>query len=489
MGKRIVLILLSFLLLSGGNIYPLRLMVPVEYSTIQAAINNAADGDSVIIQPGTYYENINFNGKNILVGSYQVITGNNVFIGTTIIDGNNNGSVVTFTNNEDSTAVLKGLTLKHGSGKLVISYHSKSVYGGAVYCVAAGPTLDNNVINQNTVFIDTGTCQGYGAGIYCSGSKARIINNTISHNLAYRSNEQNTYFSIGGGIFANESDLLIQGNRISANKAKMGAGIAIQESHVEIENNDIYQNEAFSMAFGGGIGLNSSSSDLFRIIVKNNIIRENIGYYGTGIMCLTTAALIEGNLIYNNSDMAVACQLGFDTLRNNTICNNLGPGLYVSNNAGPVVENSIFWDNAYDEILDVTAGDLQVTCCLVKGGWEGAGNIDANPQFCDPDNNNYTVNFFSPCLPENNSCGVLMGVEEAGCDLLCGDANGDHQVNLADVSYLIVYYFQAGAGPYNADMADLNNNGKIELADIIFLILYINDPAMEVWCDVFSPVE
>lgn len=113
MGKRIVLILFS-LLLSGGNVYPLRLMVPVEYSTIQAAINNAADGDSVIIQPGTYYENINFNGKNILVGSYQVINGNYVFIGTTIIDGNNNGPVVTFTNNEDSTAVLKGLTLKHG---------------------------------------------------------------------------------------------------------------------------------------------------------------------------------------------------------------------------------------------------------------------------------------------------------------------------------------------------------------------------------------
>src|ERR1044071_4292849 len=62
--------------------------VPANQPTIQAAINAAANGDAVQVAAGTYFENINFSGKSIMVTSEQ---GPRV----TIIDGNQAGAVVT----------------------------------------------------------------------------------------------------------------------------------------------------------------------------------------------------------------------------------------------------------------------------------------------------------------------------------------------------------------------------------------------------------
>ena len=51
-------------------------------------------------------KNINFSGKLITVGSLFLITTDTAYISSTIIDGNNNESVVTFINQEGFTAIL-----------------------------------------------------------------------------------------------------------------------------------------------------------------------------------------------------------------------------------------------------------------------------------------------------------------------------------------------------------------------------------------------
>ena len=81
------------------------LNVPDDYPTIQIGIDASANSDTVLVMPGIYFEHINFNGKNIVVGSFILTSGDTSYISQTVIDGNNlYQSVVSFWNGEDSTA-------------------------------------------------------------------------------------------------------------------------------------------------------------------------------------------------------------------------------------------------------------------------------------------------------------------------------------------------------------------------------------------------
>ncbi len=54
--------------------------VPGDYAAIQIAINNSQDGDTVLVSEGTYYENINFKGKGIVVCSKYALNNGNDFL-------------------------------------------------------------------------------------------------------------------------------------------------------------------------------------------------------------------------------------------------------------------------------------------------------------------------------------------------------------------------------------------------------------------------
>ena len=114
--------------------------IPDDYATIQAGIDASNNGDTVLVQPGTYVENINFNGHSIVLGSLFLTTGSSSYISSTIIDGDSSGTVVTVENGEDSTTVITGFTIKNG------------------YSFVAG----------------------YGCGIYCSGSYMKIVISTLT---------------------------------------------------------------------------------------------------------------------------------------------------------------------------------------------------------------------------------------------------------------------------------------------------------------------
>ncbi len=153
--------------------------VPVDQSTIQAGINSAVNSDTVLVQPGTYLENINFIGKNITVGSLFLTTRDTTYISSTIIDGNGTNSVVKIESGEDATAILCGFKLTNG-------YASN---GGGIYCNGSSPTIKNVAISSNSATFE-------GGGIYCNGSSPKLENVTIADNSAG---------SNGGGIYCNNS--------------------------------------------------------------------------------------------------------------------------------------------------------------------------------------------------------------------------------------------------------------------------------------------
>ncbi len=79
--------------------------IPGDYPTIQEGIDHGLDGDTVLVQPGTYYENLNFNGHNVVLASLFLTTGDTTYISTTIIDGDSAGSVITFSHVETAPAI------------------------------------------------------------------------------------------------------------------------------------------------------------------------------------------------------------------------------------------------------------------------------------------------------------------------------------------------------------------------------------------------
>ena len=95
----------------------LRLVGPGKtYTTIQAAINASSNGDVIVVDPGTYRENINMKGKNVILRSQdpQDLS----VVATTIIDGRNIAPCATFSGTENSTCVLEGFKITKGYGYL-----------------------------------------------------------------------------------------------------------------------------------------------------------------------------------------------------------------------------------------------------------------------------------------------------------------------------------------------------------------------------------
>lgn len=149
------------------------------FKRIQVGINNASNGDTVIVAQGTYVENINFNGKNIVLTSTNPT--NWAVVRETVIDGNKSGSVVTFSSTEDETCVLSGFTLRNGNGTTTViggdwydGPGGGGIFGGHMWNHTHA-TVENNLI--------TGNAASFGAAVFGLGGTVRnnvIVNNSTS---------------------------------------------------------------------------------------------------------------------------------------------------------------------------------------------------------------------------------------------------------------------------------------------------------------------
>ncbi len=236
------------------------------YTTIQEGINNANNGDTVLVYPGTYYENINFNGKSITVASLLLTTQDTIYISQTIINGNQNGSVVKFVSGEGLNSIIKGFTITNGFAS---AYIDSIPAGGGIKCINSSPTIARNIIKENgcDLYID-------GGGIYCENSNSHILNNTISDN-------EGAYYGAGICIY-DSSEVLIKGNVIFNNLTCSGYGVAKgggifcggNMCYAVIEQNTICNN---TVDFGDGGGICSNNASIVNTILWNNYPDEIYG--------------------------------------------------------------------------------------------------------------------------------------------------------------------------------------------------------------------
>ena len=176
-----------FTLLTASVATATIIMVPQDQPTIQTGIDSALVGDTVLVDTGKYVENINFNGKSIVVGSLYLMIEDQGIVNSTIIDGNNDTTVVTLNSGETFTTELVGFTVMNGDAFM----------GGGIFIGSgASPVIRNNVITEN----HAGSCGGLGAGMaIADSSNPLIISNVFESNVADGICDCICYF--GGGIW------------------------------------------------------------------------------------------------------------------------------------------------------------------------------------------------------------------------------------------------------------------------------------------------
>jgi hypothetical protein len=196
--------------------------VPAEYRSVQEAIDSSSPGDTVLVSPGRYQENIRFGGKGIVVASEYLLTHDPAMITRTILDGSrprspDTASVVLFVEQEDTTAALIGFTITGGTGTVWTDARDKTLFreGGGILCELSAPRIEHNIIEGNeAVAVAAGVTSAGGGGIRCGYAEPIIRNNVIRRNRGH----------YGAGVVLFHSAGIVRNNLITGNEGGTGFG-------------------------------------------------------------------------------------------------------------------------------------------------------------------------------------------------------------------------------------------------------------------------
>lgn len=465
--------------------------------TIQAGIDAANNGDTVLVASGQYVitEPITFRGKPITMKSEAGADETTIRMGTP--NDSKRASVVVFENNETATSVLQGFTITGGRGCFYTDPRPgySGMHGGGIVCTTASPTITDCIITQNTAYncgglsvglgsfptvinciISNNTIVGAGAGINCWGNSSATMTNCIIRGNSTTGTSLG-YNGGGGGVLCGiDSDLTMNNCTVSENSAGVaGGGILCWENGTLTMNHCMITDN--TAARDGGIGSHGSWMALTHCIIARN-----------------TAQMYNGG-IKSASD-------SFMSITNCTIFDNsagqYAGGVYIPDRSSATITNSILRNNTAplgpEIYMDSLSSKLNVTFSNVAGGeagvyqggsstidW-GAGNLDAAPHFSDPGNGDYHLksqtgrwdpisqiwiqdDVTSPCIDAGDpmspigpeafpnggfvNMGAYGSTPEASksyfgepiCEtIIAGDINGDCKVDWADLEIMALHW-------------------------------------------------
>ena len=434
--------------------------VPSDHSTLQAGIDAASVGDTVLVAPGTY---TGLGNKNLDFGGTDLVLLSEAGAEATVIDCEGEGRGLLFQSGETRAAVLDGFTITHGGPGAPWPAH-----GGGIACYQASPTITHCIVSKNN---HPGWFGG-GGGMTVMESSALVTHCTII------GNEYEGSPGSGGGvsILYSTSDPLFVNCTIAENVASLfGGGGFYVASGASATFVDCRITGNRSLSHGGGAYLGSFGEPGIAL-VNCQISHNTVVFWGGGIH-------------RNSGDVTLMnC-----TIAGNAVDDNYRQGAGISSSS--VVEarleltNSVVWGNVPDAIW----GDPTVSYSNIEGGYEGERNIDAAPLFADAANDDYHLSDGSPCIDTGTAegapdtdfegdvrpigDGVDMGVDEHGgggapCDLEVGLSGYPEAVLRGDYLTFDAMVANTCDDPLAFDRALMNITGPASLEKA----LYDGDP-------------
>lgn len=341
-------------------------------------------GDSLDLAPGTYFEH------DLILPLGVSIIGRTGSPESVVIDANQQGRVLIGENVDDRNRI-QGVTIRGGFGA-----------GG----FGIGAKFIGSIVLSNLVVEDNGSDWGYGIGLYC-------LQPLLIEDCVFRNNRSPHPDSHGGGLYLGPHAMgttVVRRCDFIGNQAGHGAALYSGAGDVVLfDSLRLLNNEGtITLAlYGGALG----GYPLFR--VENSVIAHN---EGVGIYAISSGWIRNCTILDCKSGVWVSGDLWNGSL------------VYI--------DNSLIAGNASDEpggggvrsFSSPYTGYIFLTCSNVYGNtpanYAGMvdptgndGNISLDPRFCPgagPED--YPLRKDSPCAPENNDCGLLIGAFPTGCE-------------------------------------------------------------------------
>jgi hypothetical protein len=417
-----------------------------DYSTIQAAVDAAREGDVIKVAAGNY-TNVNNRGglaqvvyidKSVtLRGGYTTAFTDPPDPGANLTTLNARGSGRVLFVTGDVSPVVEGLRITGGDATGLGGAPLGVDAGGGVCVLSAALTFRDNqvfsnsaerggglylgsshsILSGNTIFSNftASVWSGSGGGAYLYDSPATLRDNDISSNSAtWR----------GGGLALSSSDATLFGNTVTANTATDGGGMSIDSGSPTLDGNTISANTA---EVGGGLYLLSSQAALG----GNNIIYNFANDRGGGLASDSSAVALVNTVVADNRTGTTGSGLYVDSsilhLSHTTVAHNSGgdgSGVYVRFNSTTALTNTILVSHTIGVyVAGGSSANLEGTLwgsgAWANGAdWGGAGtiitgtiNLWGDPDFIDSANGDYHIGSASAAIDVGVDAGVRMDID------------------------------------------------------------------------------
>jgi fibronectin-binding autotransporter adhesin len=318
----------------------------IVYGSVQTAVDEAADGDTILVDGVCQNVNSRLVGGNLVSqtlvltksvtidGSWEYLTDTSEV--TTTLDALNRGRVLYVAPGVNVT--VTNILLEHGAGAAA----GNGSNGGAVYNAGTLSLIDAWVQNSTAVS---------GAGLYNAGSLV-VSQTAVLTNTAQQS---------GGGLY-NAGPAVVTGSEFRNNRIGQHGGAVFQQSGaLYLDGNRLHRNgfSAVGGSLGGGVYLNSGAGS--EVDVRNNFIYLNQAETGGGLYNVNTNARVWHNTFVNNTansdDWRWRCCTvgGALDIRNNIVDNNYGSGVY-ARSGSPLIDYNLVYNTFGFSFIDADGG-------------------------------------------------------------------------------------------------------------------------------------